>query len=365
MSEFEEVDTQSSETPAGTAASVEMVEAAKSVGLRYVVDTGPGIRRRRAGRSFRYYDEDGAPIRDRVQLRRLKALAIPPAYKDVWICPLWNGHLQATARDARGRKQYRYHPRWREARDSNKFERVILFGESLPTIRQRVQHDLSRPGMPREKVLATIVQLLESSLIRVGNEEYARSNKSFGLTTLRNRHVDVHGSNLQFHFRGKSGKRHIIDVKDRRLARIIRRLQDLPGQELFEYVDDAGQIHTVHSQDVNGYLKEISGHDFTAKDFRTWAGTALAAVELAAFGCCESVTEAKKNIASAIESVSKRLGNTRAICRKCYVHPAILEAYLNGSLDRLPMIEGASKGAAAPLQGCETAVLALLRGAGA
>jgi DNA topoisomerase-1 len=308
------------------------VEAAKAAGLRYVSDTTPGIRRRRAGKRFSYLGPDGTPIRDPEQLRRIKGLAIPPAWTDVWICPSPRGHIQASGRDAKGRKQYRYHPRWRQVRDETKYERMMTFGQALPEIRRRVDKDLARPGLPREKILATIVRLLESTLIRVGNEEYARENGSFGLTTMRNRHVDVDGATVRFEFRGKGGKRHEVDVRDRRVAKIVERCQDLPGQTLFQYVDADGVRQTIDSADVNEYLREISGQDFTAKDFRTWAGTVLAALALDELEAFDSETQAKQNVVRAIESVAERLGNTPAVCRKCYVHPAVVDAYLEGSM---------------------------------
>ncbi len=336
------------------------LEAARAAGLRYVSDAAPGIRRKRAGKGFSYVGLDGKPLRDPGELRRIKSLAIPPAWTDVWVCPSPRGHLQATGRDARGRKQYRYHPRWREARDETKYERMIAFGEALPRIREWVERDLALPDLPREKVLATVVRLLDTTLIRVGNEEYARQNGSFGLTTLRNRHVDVSGSTLRFHFRGKSGKEYRVDVKDRRLARILQRCQDLPGQDLFQYVDDNGELQAVESDDVNAYLREISGQDFTAKDFRTWAGTVLAACALEGLEAFESETEARHNVVQAIDSVAEQLGNTRAVCRKCYVHPAVIDAYLDrsltGALKRRVQEESVSR-----LGSEEAGVLALLQ----
>ena len=308
------------------------VESAKAAGLRYVSDTTPGIRRKRAGKHFSFVGADGKPIHDPEELRRIKSLAIPPAWTDVWICPSPRGHLQATGRDARGRKQYRYHPRWREVRDETKYERMISFGEALPTIRERTERDLARPGLPRPKVLATVVRLLEATLVRVGNEEYARQNRSYGLTTMRSRHVEVAGSQVHFEFRGKGGKKHVIDVKNRRLANIVKRCQDMPGQELFQYVDEDGKRQSVDSDDVNEYLREITGQDFTAKDFRTWAGTVSASLALQEFQAFDSGAEAKKNIVRAIESVAEKLGNTPSICRKCYVHPAVIEAYVDGSM---------------------------------
>jgi DNA topoisomerase I len=307
------------------------LEAAEDAGLRYVSDEQPGFSRRCEREEFEYFDTKGKPIRDEQRLLRIQRLAIPPAWTDVWICPSPNGHIQATGRDARKRKQYRYHERWREIRDENKYDRLINFGKALPKIRRRLKKNLALSGLPREKVLATIVQLLERSLIRIGNEEYARENKSFGLTTMQDRHVDVKGSKLRFRFRGKSGRQHEVDVTDRRIARIISHLQDLPGQSLFQYLDDDGNIRDITSQDVNEYLREITGEDFTAKDFRTWAGTVLAAIALSAAGEFEIKKQAKANIKNAIEAVAKILGNTPAICRQCYIHPALLEAYLNGT----------------------------------
>jgi len=308
------------------------VESAKVAGLRYVSDAKPGLQRRRRGTGFRYIDADGAPVRDRQVLNRIKSLAIPPAWRDVWICPNPNGHLQATGRDAKGRKQSRYHPRWREVRDETKYERMMLFGKALPAIRERVGHDLAMPGLPREKVLATIVRLLETTFIRVGNEEYARKNKSYGLTTMRGKHVDVDGSTVKFKFKGKSGVQHTIDVNDRQLARIVKRCLDLPGYELFQYLDADGAQHTVDSADVNEYLHQVSREHFTAKDFRTWAGTVLACMMLREFEAFESDAQAKKNVIRAIESVAERLGNTPSVCRKCYVHPAVVECYMSGAM---------------------------------
>lgn len=306
--------------------------SAKAAGLRYVSDEAPGIRRRRSGKGFSYIGPDGAPVRDKETLGRIRALAIPPAYRDVWICSRPNGHVQATGVDERGRKQYRYHPRWRQVRDEAKYARMIAFGHALPLIRERTEADLKKPAMPREKVLAGLVQLLEKTAIRVGNEEYARANKSYGLTTMRNRHAGVEGAHVRFQFKGKSGKAHRIDLHDRRLARLVATLQELPGQDLFQYVDGDGAPHSIGSEDVNAYLQEITGQPFSAKDFRTWTGTLLAAValrELEAFG---TEAQAKENVSEAIKRVSSKLGNTPSICRKCYVHPAILESYLDGSL---------------------------------
>jgi DNA topoisomerase-1 len=310
-------------------------EVAEEAGLRYVSDERSGYTRKRKGDDFEYFDAEGKRITDETRLLRIRRLAIPPAYTDVWICPSANGHIQATGRDARGRKQYRYHERWREVRDENKYDRMLVFSKALPKIRRRVGRDLKRRGLPRERVLATVVQLLERTFIRVGNEEYAKENKSFGLTTMRNRHVDVTATKLRFSFRGKSGKDHEVDVTDRRLAKIIRQLQDLPGQEIFQYVDEKGEVRKITSQDVNEYLREITGEEFTAKDFRTWAGTVLAAMALNAQEAFENKAQAKKNVKDAISAVAKILGNTPTVCRKCYVHPAVLESYLDGA-----MIEG-------------------------
>jgi DNA topoisomerase-1 len=310
----------------------EPTEAAKSAGLRYVTDSMRGITREPDGAAFRYVDADGATVEDEATLARIKSLVIPPAWTDVWICRLANGHLQATGRDARKRKQYRYHPRWRSVRDEVKYERMLNFGKALPQIRVAVDAALKLPGLPREKVLATIVELLEVTMMRIGNEEYARTNKSFGLTTLRSRHVNVDGKAVEFRFRGKSGVFHAIKLQDRRLARIIARIRDLPGQELFQYIDDDGEPRTVDSADVNDYLRTVTGEDYTAKDFRTWSGTVLAALALQEFEKFDSEAQAKKNIVRAIESVAEKLGNTPTICRKCYVHPAIIDAYLDGTI---------------------------------
>jgi DNA topoisomerase-1 len=308
------------------------VLAARTAGLRYATDKRPGIRRKRAGKAFRYIAVDGQTIRDPDILARIKSLAIPPAWVEVWICPMPLGHIQATGRDEKGRKQYRYHPRWREVRDGAKYDRMMAFGRTLPEIRKQTDRDLALAGLPRRKVLATVVRLLERSLIRVGNDEYAKNNHSFGLTTMFDKHVALDGSKIQFQFRGKSGVHHKIDIHDRRLARIVQRCQELPGQELFQYVDDDGKAQDVNSADINEYLREMTGQDFTAKDFRTWAGTVLAAMALQEFESFDSQTQAKKNVVRAIESVAERLGNTPTVCRKCYVHPAVLDAYQDGSM---------------------------------
>ena len=312
---------------------VDPVQSARAAGLRYVSDLSPGIRRKRAGRAFTYIASDDHTIRDRETIRRVKSLAIPPAWTDVWICADPRGHLQATGRDVRGRKQYRYHARWREIRDAVKYDRMLAFAQALPRIRRRSDEHLELPGVPREKVLATIVRLLEETRIRVGNEEYRKENGSFGLTTLRNRHVDVIGSEVRFTFRGKSGKHHRVELQDRRLARIIKRFLDLPGQELFQYLDENGEPRAVESADVNDYLREISGEEFTAKDFRTWSGTILAARFLREAAAEPDTQAAKKELVRAIARVAEELGNTPAVCKKCYIHPAVIATYLAGGLE--------------------------------
>jgi DNA topoisomerase-1 len=329
-------------------------DCARAAGLRYVSDAVPGIVRRRRGKAFHYRHAGGGPVRDRRTLGRIRALAIPPAWRDVWICSADDGHLQATGRDARRRKQYRYHRRWREVRDETKYGRLIPFAAALPRIRRRVARDLARPGLPRAKVLATVVRLLETTRARIGNEEYARENESFGLTTLRERQVRVEGSKLRFRFRGKSGVEHAIELDDRRLARIVRRMQDLPGEELFRYVADDGETRRIESADVNAYLKEASGEDFTSKDFRTWAGTVVAARALHRIGTFDTQAEAKRNVVQAIEAVAGALGNTKAVCRKCYIHPEVLECYLDGELADFMQRDGGERAA-------EKAVAALLK----
>lgn len=331
------------------------MEAARDAGLRHSTDAAPGITRRRAGRGFAYRDPDGARVTDRATLRRIASLAIPPAYTDVWICPDPRGHLQATGRDARGRKQHRYHPGWREARDATKYARMAAFAAALPRIRARVAEALARPGLPREKVLATVVRLLETTLIRVGNEDYARQNGSFGLTTLRARHVAVEGAALRFRFRGKSGKQWNLRVEDRRVARVIRALQELPGQELFAAPDGDGAPRPVTSGEVNDWLREAAGTDITAKDFRTWAGTVLCGLELAAAGPCATRAEAQRALREVIARVAARLGNTPAVCRRCYVHPRVLEAFEEGAWAL------SAAAAADGLTAEETAVLAALK----
>jgi DNA topoisomerase-1 len=300
--------------------------------LRYVSPDTPGIRRERTADGFRYLDNHGQPVTDEKVLARIRSLAIPPAYEDVWICRHANGHLQAVGRDARGRKQYRYHPRWRLVRDESKYHRMLLFGRMLPKMRAQVDADLRRQGLPREKVLAAVVRLLETTLVRIGNEEYVKANRSFGLTTLRNRHVKVNGSRLAFDFRGKSGIQHHINLRDAKLARVVKRLQDLPGQEVFQYLGETGGLRSVGSDDVNAYLREIAGEEITAKDFRTWAATNLAALALSELAGFDTQAKAKKNVVQAVEAVSKLLGNTPTICRKCYIHPAIFDGYMDGTL---------------------------------
>jgi DNA topoisomerase I len=306
--------------------------AAKAARLHYVDDSRPGIAREAGEDGFVYRNPDGSAVTDEKTLERIRKLAIPPAYTDIWICRDPRGHLQAVGRDARGRKQYRYHPDWRAIRDEAKYGKMLLFGQKLPEIRARVHHDLALPGLPREKVLATVVSLLEKTLMRVGNEEYTRTNKSYGLTTLRNRHVRVRGTELVLDFRAKHGVQQHVELRDRRLAGIVKRLQDISGQDLFQYLDDDDQRHGITSQDVNEYLHEITGEDITAKDFRTWAATNLAALALHELEQFDSHAKAKKNVLQAVERVSKLLGNTPAICRKCYIHPAIFDGYLDGSL---------------------------------
>ncbi len=333
-------------------------ESAEAAGLRYVMDTVPGISRRKAGTGFSYRGADGKLIRDAATLKRIRALAIPPAYTAVWICADPRGHIQATGRDARGRKQYRYHPKWRSVRDETKFGRMLAFSEALPAIRSRIDADMGRSGLPREKVLATVVQLLESTQIRVGNDEYARNNRSFGLTTLRDHHVEISGSRLTFEFRGKSGKTHAVELTDRRLARIVGQCQAIPGETLFQYLDEAGDRQTIDSGDVNDYLQEISGQEFTAKDFRTWAGTRLALKALAALDPADTGADRKAGVLNAVDQVALRLNNTRAVCRKYYVHPVVFESYLAGELANVLTSNGEST---AGLEREEAAVVALLR----
>ena len=337
----------------------ELVAAAEEAGLQYVSDERPGYRRKPKRKEFEYFDTEGKPIRDEQRLLRIKRLAIPPAWTGVWICPSPNGHIQATGRDARGRKQYRYHERWREVRDENKFDRLAEFAKALPNIRRRVTQDLKLPGLSRQKVLATIVRLLERTFIRIGNEEYARENKSFGLTTLKSRHAKVRGAQVLFRFRGKSGRQHEVDVTDRRVAKVIAKCQDLPGQDLFQYLEEGEEVRDVTSQDVNDYLHQIAGNDFSAKDFRTWGGTVLAAIALSKQEEFQTKKEAKANIKTAICAVAELLGNTPAVCRKCYVHPVIVEAYLKRT--RIAGLNGTKTLEPPNLRGAERAVLKFLR----
>lgn len=312
--------------------SADPVQSARDAGLRYVTDAAPGIQRLKRGTDFRYVDASGKAVNDPATMKRIKSLVIPPAWVEVWICSSANGHLQATGRDVRGRKQSRYHPRWHEVRDETKFEHMLHFGDALPVIRQRVEHDLALQGLPRAKVLATLVRLMETTFIRVGNAEYARENKSYGLTTMRTRHARVHGSTITFDFAGKSGVHHTINLENRRLANIVKKIQHLPGHELFQYLDHDGNRHSVDSVDVNDYLRDITGQHFTAKDFRTWAGSVLAAMLLRECEPYATQTQAKKNVVAAIKTVSTRLGNTPSVCRKCYIHPAVLEQYFSGAM---------------------------------
>ena len=338
-------------------------ETAEAAGLVYVSDEDRGIVRERKGDAFVYFKSNGDPVTDEATLERIRKLAVPPAYRDVWICPRANGHLQATGRDARGRKQYRYHPQFRELRESTKYEHMLEFAQALPSLRAKLSAHMALRGLPREKVLATVVHLLETTLIRVGNDDYARANKSYGLTTLRNPHVKVEGAELRFQFKGKSGKMWRLQVKDRRIAKIIRACQDLPGQRLFQYRDEDGEVREVTSADVNAYLREITGRDITAKDFRTWAGTVMAALALQEFEAFDTKATQKKNLKDAIERVASRLGNTPTICRKCYIHPEVLNAYVEGSLvlEIKDKVEGELRDDLAQLRPEEAAVLAMLQ----
>ncbi len=339
-------------------------EVAHLAHLRYYTDNKPGWTRQATKDGFDFFDLKGERVTDEDEVKRIRSLAVPPAYTDVWICPSKNGHLQATGRDAKGRKQYRYHPKWRETADANKYGRVMAFAAALPGIRKRVDADLAHPGLPKEKVLATVVKLLETTLIRVGNEEYAKTNHHYGLTTMRNRHVKVKGGTISFTFRGKSGVDHDIELQNPRLAKVVQRCQELPGHDLFEYLDEEEKVQQIDSADVNAYLHEISGSPFTAKDFRTWAGTVLAAMALQEFEAFDSEAGAKKNIVEAIESVAARLGNTPSVCRKCYVHPAILESYIDGSMLKSLQIKAEKELSGehlAELKPEEAAVVGLLR----
>ena len=345
-------------------AIVDPKDAAESVGLRYVSDARPGIRRKKAGKGFAYTRTDGSKLSKSDVRKRIKALAIPPAWTDVWICPLAEGHMQATGRDAKGRKQYRYHARFREVRESTKYEHVVAFADALPSIREKVREHMALRGLPREKVLATVVHLLETTLIRVGNDDYAKQNDSYGLTTLKNRHVTVDRNEVRFRFTGKSGKQWSLRVRDRRIAKIIKACQELPGQELIQYIDEEGKCRDVTSSDVNDYLGEITGQDITAKDFRTWAGTVLAAMALHELESFDSAAQAKRNLRAAIEKVSARLGNTPTICRKCYVHPEVMNSYMDGNLvlELKTKAESELRSGMESLRPEEAAVLALLRG---
>jgi len=336
----------------------EHVQAAAEAGLRYTPDSIRGIRLERSGDATVCVGVNGQRVTNQQKLRRIRSLVIPPAWTDVWICPHANGHLQVTARDARGRKQYRYHPKYRAIRDETKFDRMMAFSEVLPLARERVEAHLRLSGLPRSKVLATVVWLLERTLIRVGSEEYARANETFGLTTLRDRHAEVKGATVAFAFRGKSGKEHLVTFSDRRLAKIVQRCQTLPGEQLFQYVDDEGNRQDVGSSDVNDYLKGIAGPGVTAKDFRTWAGTMLAAQALREIGPARLVRDKKANIVQAVDRVAERLGNTRAVCRQYYIHPVILEAYGRGKVVELqPKSRVARRRPSRRLRDSEVAVL--------
>ncbi len=341
----------------------ESVATAREAGLLWVSDERQGISRRRAGDGFTFHDPSGARIEDEESISRISSLAIPPAWVEVWISPSPRGHVQATGRDARGRKQYRYHARWREVRDADKYGRLIDFAHVLPRIRRRVDRDMRRRGMPREKVLAVVLRLLEMTLIRIGNEEYAKHNKSFGLTTLRNRHASFRGARVSFTFRGKSGRDHTVGIRNQKLANVIKRCEELPGQRLFQYRGEDGELRPVDSDDVNAYLRDVSGQDFTAKDFRTWAGTVLAAKALQEYEQFDSEAQAKKNVVAAIEVVARRLGNTRSVCRKCYVHPAIVDSYMEGEMLEMLQLRAEDQltGSLRRLKPEEAAVLALLQ----
>jgi DNA topoisomerase I len=351
-------------SPDGAPTIVDPRGAAEAAALRYVSDARPGIRRKKAGTGFSYTRADGSKLTEQDVLRRIKALAIPPAWTDVWICPFADGHIQATGRDAKGRKQYRYHARFREVRESTKYEHVVAFADTLPAIRDKAEAHMALRGLPRERVLATVVHLLETTLIRVGNDDYAKQNNSYGLTTLKNRHVVIDGNEVRFRFTGKSGKQWSLRVKDRRIAKIIKACQELPGQELLQYVDEAGNCQDVTSTDVNDYLKEITGKDITAKDFRTWAATVLAAMALNELESFDSAAQAKRNLRAAIEKVAIKLGNTPTICRKCYVHPEVLNSYMDGKLvlELKAKTESELRSDVQSLKPEEAAVLALLRG---
>lgn len=336
--------------------------AAKQAGLLYVNDNGPGIQRRRRGKTFVYIGADSKLVTNKRTLKRIASLVIPPAWENVWICPIENGHIQAVGRDARGRKQYRYHARYREVRDETKYNRMVEFGAVLPKIRLQVKRDLAAPGLPQRKVLAAIVELLDKTCIRVGNDEYAKQNKSYGLTTLKDQHVKIRGASMHLHFRGKSKQDHDITLTDRRLARIVKACQDLPGQELFQYKTENGGSMKVDSAEVNGYIREITNEDFTAKDFRTWHGTGHMAQQLAALGPAQSETEAKRNIAQAVKETAKHLGNQPAACRKYYIHPAVFDSYLEKTIfQAMEKIHSRASGNAKGLGPVEVAVLRLVQ----
>ncbi|MDB6168938.1 MAG: putative topoisomerase [Verrucomicrobia bacterium] len=343
------------------------IAAAREAGLRYCSDRGPGIARRKTGKGFHYLDASGRPLRKKETLGRIRQLAIPPAWTDVWICPSATGHIQATGRDDRGRKQYKYHAGWSASRGATKFDRTIAFGKALPRIRRQVARDLRSPGLGKGKVLAVIVRLLETTLIRVGNEEYVRQNRSFGLTTLRDRHVSFRRGTVHFHFSGKSGKVHDVDLRDPRLARLVKRLQDLPGQDLFQYVDEEGRPQKVASEEINAYVRAAAGEEFSAKDFRTWWGTMLAALALGETCREKGARPTKKRMLEVIGGVAQSLGNTPTICRKSYIHPAVMEAYLAGQVVGLPERIGNGKtlkplfGAGASLAREEIAVIDFLK----
>ena len=351
-------------TTAGTTAATTAATAAAAAretlppGVRYVNDTGPGITRRLVRGRFAYFAPDGTRIRDRDTIARIDALAIPPAYQDVWICPDPRGHIQATGRDARGRKQYRYHPAWIALRDENKYDRLLAFGRALPRLRRRARRDLQRNGIPREKVLAAVLLLLDATLVRVGSRRYARQNRTYGLTTLRRRHVQVRSSRLRFLFTGKSGVEHDVTLQDRQLARLVRTCADLPGQHLFKYRDEDGELREVGSDDVNAYPREVAGEDFTAKDFRTWAGSVHALAELRKAPAAETEAARKRAVAATIKVVARRLRNTVAVCRQCYVHPTVVDAYMNEKMAACAQCRRAVRA----LSMDETRLLALLEG---
>jgi DNA topoisomerase I len=350
-------------TTSQTAASrpaPQSLEAARAAGLRYVTDAIPGIRRQRAGAGFRYVGPEGGAVKDVETLGRIRALVIPPAWADVWICPLEHGHLQVTARDARGRKQYRYHQRWRAVRDETKFDKLAAFGRALPRIRTGIAADLDLSGLPRAKVLASVVRLMDAAFLRVGNEKYLRDNGSFGASTLRNEHLRVRGDAIRLSFRGKSGKHHRVELSDARLARVLRRCRDLPGYELFQYLDEGGEKRSIDAADVNDYVRAVAGASYTAKDFRTWAGTVLAAMALNHCGAFRSLVEAKRNVASGVRAVAEMLGNTPSVCRKCYIHPRVIDAYLDGTLGRVIGRRHHRTAADRALRAEERAVLRLL-----